>query len=81
MITPADCGNESFGGDPTENSNCELWADATDGQQSLEEALLLDLGEAEESNLVLTDMSVDEQSGFSAFRRKLGEVATEMLTS
>jgi len=71
MVAATDRGDEAVGGDSAQYSDGELGADAGDGEQALEEALLLCGGKAEESDLVFADVSVDEERCFGVLCRKL----------
>ncbi len=73
VVGGADGGDEAVGVDAAEHGDGELGADAGDGEEFLEEALLLRLGEAEEGDLVLADVGVDVQAGLGAFGRERGE--------
>src|SRR5216683_1839850 len=61
------------GGDATQDGDGQLGAYAGDGQELLEEALLLGLVEAEEGYLVFADVGVDVEGRFGAVGRKSGE--------
>ena len=73
MVAGADGGDKTAGIDTAENRDGKFWADAGDGEEFFEEAFFLSLREAEESELIFTDMSVDVKGDFSAFDRKSRE--------
>src|SRR5216683_3153710 len=73
VVAGADGGDEAVGGDAAEDGDGQLGAYAGDGQELLEEALLLGFGEAEEGYLVFADVGVDVEGRFGAVGRKSGE--------
>lgn len=73
VVAGADGGDQAAAVDAAEDGDGQLWADAGDGEELFEETLLLSFGEAEERDLVFTDVGVDVQSRFCAFVGKSGE--------
>jgi hypothetical protein len=73
VVAAADGSDEALGGDAAEDRDGELGADAGDGEEFFEEAFFLSFGEAEESELIFTDMGVDVKGDFSAFDRESRE--------
>jgi len=73
VIAGADGGDEAVRADAAENRDSELGTDAADGEEFFKEAFFLLLREAEESELVFTDVRVDMKRGFCAFAGECGE--------
>ena len=66
MISGADGSDEASSVHATEDGDGELGADAGDGEEFFKEALLGDLEEAEEGELVFADVGVDVEAGLGA---------------
>ncbi|MCU1248659.1 MAG: hypothetical protein JWQ49_1688 [Edaphobacter sp.] len=73
VVAGTDGGDEAIRADAAQDGDGELGADAADGEELLEEAFFLGLGEAEESDLVFADVGVDVQVGFGALAGECGE--------
>lgn len=73
VILGADGLHGSFRRKAAKHLDGELGADAADGDQPLEEALLFAVEEAEEGDLVVADLGVDVQRGLRADRGQRGE--------
>ena len=73
MVAGADGGDEAGGVDSGEDGDGEFGADAGDGEELFEEALLLEVEEAEEGELVFGDAGVDVKLGLAAFGGEGGE--------
>ncbi len=81
MIRTPDRGHQALGRDAAQHRNRQLRPDAGDGQQLLEQPLLLRLGEPEERNLILAHMGVDVQRGLVPFPGQAEKVVTEIANS
>jgi hypothetical protein len=72
VVAAADGADEAVGGDAAEDGDGELGADAGDGEELFEEALLGGLGEPEEEEGVFANVGVDVEAGFGAEVAELG---------
>ena len=73
VVLRADGGYGALGAEAAEHFDGEFWADAGDGDEALEEALLVEVEEAEEGDGVFTDLGVDVEGDLRAFCRERGE--------
>ena len=73
VVLAADGLDGAVGGEAAEDFDGELGTDAADGDEALEEALLLAVEEAKEGDLVFADLGVDVERGFRADAGERGE--------
>ena len=69
----ADGGDEAVGVDAGKDGDGEPGADAGDGEETLEEALFVEVVETVEGELIFGDLGEDVEFGFGALARESGK--------
>ena len=73
VVAGANGSDEAAGVDAAQDGDGEFGADAGDGEEFFEEAFFLNLGEAEERELVFADVGVDVKGRFGTLAGKRGK--------
>jgi len=73
VVSCADGVDQTRAVDATEHRNGQLRTNSADGQQLFEEAFLVQISEAEQGQLVLSNVGEDVQAHLCTFGRKAAE--------